>query len=422
MGELSNRDDHARALRIDVLSFEGPDAYARAGGIASRIAGLTGALAAAGIETHLWFVGDPDAPGEERVDGVFLHRWCQWISRYHPSGVYDGEEAKANDYASSLPPILARAIADHVARGGEHVVMAEEWHTVHAVLHLDWLLSNAGVRSRVRMLWNANNTFGFDRIDWPRLGAAARITTVSRYMRHAMWRLGVDPLVLPNGLGPDAFAPITTDALRDARALGLGRVVLTKIARWDPDKQWLQAIDAAALLKARGHAPLLVARGGLEAHGYDVVARASSLGLRVRSHAAEPGERGVLSALAAGRDTDVVILERPLDASGRRLLLRTSAAVLAQSGHEPFGLVGLETMAAGGVAVTGCTGEDYASHGHDALVAQTADAAEHAALIERGALDGELARALRRAGPRTARRYAWSRIVERVLLPRIALV
>ena len=33
---------------------------------------------------------------------------------------------------------------------------------------------------------------------------------------------------------------------------------------------------------------------------------------------------------------------------------------LANSGYEPFGLVGLEAMAAGGVAYVGSTGEDYA--------------------------------------------------------------
>jgi hypothetical protein len=30
---------------------------------------------------------------------------------------------------------------------------------------------------RVTILWNANNTFGFDRIDWERLSRAAVITT-----------------------------------------------------------------------------------------------------------------------------------------------------------------------------------------------------------------------------------------------------
>ena len=60
-----------------VLSFEGPDAYARAGGIASRITGLTQALAEAGFETHLWFLGNPDLPGHETRGQLHLHRWCQ---------------------------------------------------------------------------------------------------------------------------------------------------------------------------------------------------------------------------------------------------------------------------------------------------------------------------------------------------------
>lgn len=408
-------------LRIDVLSFEGPDPYARAGGIASRITGLTQALAAKGVEAHLWFVGDPSRAGHELEEGVHLHRWCQWISAHHGAGVYDGEDAKAHDYATSLPPVLAPQIAEHLARGGASVVMAEEWHTVHAVLHLDWLLRKAGLRHRARILWNANNTFGFHRIDWARLRSAARITTVSRYMRQAMWPLGVDALVLPNGVGPDAFAPIEGGAVREARSIAQGRVVMTKIARWDPDKQWIQAMEATAILRAHGRAPLLIARGGMEAHGHDVIARASSLGLRLQRFAHAPGEEGMLDMLRRAASTDVVVLDRPVDARARRLLLRASSAVLAQSGHEPFGLVGLETMAAGGIAVTGCTGEDYASHGYDALVAQTADAAEHAALVE-GALDAELSRSLRRAGPITARRYSWNTLVDRVLLPRIDLI
>src|SRR5215467_13078718 len=95
-------------MQFHVLSFEGPDRYAQAGGIATRVSGLSETLAELGFRTHLWFVGDPDRPGSEERNGVELHRWCQWISRYHPGGVYDGEEAKEADYARSLPPILVQ--------------------------------------------------------------------------------------------------------------------------------------------------------------------------------------------------------------------------------------------------------------------------------------------------------------------------
>src|SRR5262245_39922136 len=66
--------------QFHVLSFEGPDPYARIGGLETRVAGLCEALVQAGLETHLWFVGQPDLPGYECRDGLHLHRWCQWLS------------------------------------------------------------------------------------------------------------------------------------------------------------------------------------------------------------------------------------------------------------------------------------------------------------------------------------------------------
>jgi len=40
-------------MQFHLLSFEGPDGYSRAGGIASRIEGLARTLAGLGFETHL---------------------------------------------------------------------------------------------------------------------------------------------------------------------------------------------------------------------------------------------------------------------------------------------------------------------------------------------------------------------------------
>src|SRR5690606_38963050 len=134
-------------LQFHILSFEGPDPYARAGGIASRITGLAHTLSQSGFETHLWFVGDPHLPGHEVNENLHLHRWCQWISEHHRGGVYDGEFAKADDYASSLPPYVVREhMYAHARSGGRIAVLAEEWHTAHAVLHLDWLLHRVGIR------------------------------------------------------------------------------------------------------------------------------------------------------------------------------------------------------------------------------------------------------------------------------------
>ena len=413
----------AENTQFHVLSFEGPDRYAYAGGIASRITGLTEALAAMGFETHLWFVGDPGLPGNESRDRLALHRWCQWISAHHPNGVYDGEEGKRNDYAASLPPSLYRGVLKpHLDAGGSAAVLAEEWHTVDAVLHLDWLLRRDGLRDRVKILWNANNTFGFDGIDWARLREAAVITTVSRYMKHRMGGLGVDPIVIPNGLGDDAFEEPCGDAVRALRRRARDRRLLAKVARWDPDKRWLLAIDIIGELKRLGRRPLLVARGGMEAHGAEVIARAEGLGLRVVERSiSEPGNPGLLRAFDDLAECDVVNLKSHLDAEARRTLFRGSSAVLANSGHEPFGLVGLETMAAGGVACTGMSGEDYAVQGQNALVMQTTDAGEFVGLFDRLVDRPREEAALRRAGKQTAREYAWPGVIERVLLPRLHL-
>jgi glycosyltransferase involved in cell wall biosynthesis len=98
-----------------------------------------------------------------------------------------------------------------------------------------------------------------------------------------------------------------------------------------------------------------------------------------------------------------------------------AAAVLANSGHEPFGLVGLEAMAVGGLACTGCSGEDYAIPGRNALVMQTAGAEEFVRLFTRLRQRADAESSLRRAGRRTAEHFAWTKVVTRNLLPAIAI-
>jgi len=408
------------ATQFHVISFEGPDPYSQAGGIASRITGLTRALADAGSDTHLWFVGDPGLPGLETDGRLTLHRWCQWISRYHPEGVYAGEEGKRADLARSLPLALAGEVVPRLRSGQRAVILAEEWQTADAVLHLDWLLRQADVRERVLMLWNANNTFSFDRIDWGRLARAAVITTVSRYMKHLMRGRGVEALVIPNGLSSEALIAPARQAVNAFRHRMRDRIVLSKVARFDPDKRWATAIDIVGELKRQGQRPLLFARGGIEPYGKHVLSTAAAGGLRITERSARYGDaRGLLGVLDSVAGYDIVNLRVPLTCEGRRLLFRGSSAVLANSGHEPFGLVGLETMAVGGVACTGCSGEDYAVPGQNALVLETSDPKEFVALFHELCAHPDRERAIRRAGQLTARRYTWPRIVQRALLPRL---
>jgi len=346
------------------------------------------------------------------------------VSHYHPGGVYDGEPGKHSEYARTLPPhLFDKWLRPHLASGGHSVVLAEEWHTVDPVFHLDWLLERARLRDRVAMLWNANNTFGFETIDWRRLSEAARITTVSRYMKQRMWPLGVDPMVVPNGLPGEAFDAPDRAGCDVLRRRFRDRTVVVKMARWDPDKRWLAAVRSVALMKRLGWRPLLIARGGSEAHGVAVLASMRAHGLaRVGCEWREPGPLGLLKAVRDLDGVDVVNLRSHVDPEARRVLFRGADAVLAPSAHEPFGLVGLEAMAAGGLACTGATGEDYAVPGHNAVVLETGDPGELLGWLERMRTRPDEARSIRRAGRSTARLFAWSEVVERVLLPRVELV
>jgi hypothetical protein len=59
--------------------------------------------------------------------------------------------------------------------------------------------------------------------------------------------------------------------------------------------------------------------------------------------------------------------------------------------------------------------------GQNALVLQTSEPSEFLSLYTRLRSNWRAMRALRRAGMSTARQYAWSGVVERVLLPRLDL-
>jgi glycosyltransferase involved in cell wall biosynthesis len=299
--------------------------------------------------------------------------------------------------------------------------LAEEWHTAPAVLHLDELLRRHALRDRVRILWNANNMFGFEHVDWSRMSEAATLTTVSRYMRHAMHPFGVDPVVIPNGLEPGAFDPVAPGAIEQFANTIAPRLLLAKVARFDPDKRWLATVEIVAELKERGARPLLVARGGVEAHGREVLARARELGLSIGERHAKAGAKGLISALQHTDDIDILQLRSHLDPEARRLLFRCASAVLANSSREPFGLVGLEAMAAHGIACTGISGEDYAVPGHNAIVLQTHATGEAVAQIERLLSRPCEASEIRRAGATTALNYAWDTVIQRNLMRQVEL-
>jgi glycosyltransferase involved in cell wall biosynthesis len=397
-----------------LLAFEGPDPYSTVGGLSTRVTELSAALAAMGVRTTLIFVGDPArAPVEEPGPNLEYRRWCQWISAYYPGGVYDGEGEKMSDYTRSAPAFVIDSIVEPAAKRGESIlVIAEDWQTAPAVILLDRLLRERDLRARAILIWNANNTYGFHTIDWIALARAARITTVSRYMKFELSARSVEAWMIPNGI-PDRILGGPPDELVRAASERLAhRPLFVKVARFEEEKRWMPAVDAFAAIRARHPSATFIARGGGEAYGDRVFARARHLGLTVEDVATssrEPEE--VLEAIAGAR-APIVNVRSFIPEEMLFTLYHVADAVIANSGSEPFGLVGLEVMAAGGVAVTGSTGEEYAQPFENAIVCDTGSAAELAAYL--GALidDPALARTIRAAGQSTAERYTWPIVLD----------
>src|SRR5437016_5247428 len=110
--------------------------YSFVGGLATRMIDLADALVDRGHQVRHIFVGDPKLPAvEERSNGsLILERWSQWISRYHPKDVYDGEDGKWRDFSRTAPPHIADLVRAAAASGRRAVVLFEDWQTADAAI------------------------------------------------------------------------------------------------------------------------------------------------------------------------------------------------------------------------------------------------------------------------------------------------
>ena len=98
-----------------------------------------------------------------------------------------------------------------------------------------------------------------------------------------------------------------------------------------------------------------------------------------------------------------------------RTIYNAADATLANSGHEPFGLVALEVMAAEGIAVTGSTGEDYAVSYENAIVTETDDPDEIVGYLLHLQRHPEDQERIRCAGRRTAEQFLWDQVIENLV-------
>jgi glycosyltransferase involved in cell wall biosynthesis len=400
---------------VVLAAFEGPDRYSFVGGLATRMIDIAEALVERGHRVRHIFVGDPKLPAyEERAEGQLTYeRWGQWISAYHPKDVYDGEDGKWRDFSRTVPPHLADVVRASAGLGRRSVLLFEDWQTADAAIATAAMLRARGFRDVVAVFWNANNTYGFGAIDFRLLRRAASITTVSRFMRAEMAALDIDAAVLPNGIAERWLKVLPPTDARTLRLAFGDRPTFVKVARFDPDKRWLWAIDAIAAMRDAGAGPRLLMRGSRAAYA-DIVGeriRAQGLGLQRIGLGAESTTKDLAEAVAS-TSAEICFLDYFIPERTLRAMYQAADGVLANSEKEPFGLVGLEVMASGGVAYVGRTGEDYAVPFGNAVVMQSEDPREllttHRSLEARP----EIVRAIRADGRATAKRFAWHRVLD----------
>jgi glycosyltransferase involved in cell wall biosynthesis len=284
------------------------------------------------------------------------------------------------------------------------------------------LLNWFGVRHKALMLWNLNSLMSLHRINWGRLNYVTTITTVSKYMKHRMWSYGVNPLVIPNGIPTRHLTPVDTAAVTRLREIARQgdprRLFLFKIGRFDPDKRWMMAIEAVARLKYSGYPVTLFVRGGIEPHGADVLRHAYNLGLKIQDVVAKrPNLEQCLEVMQhiSSPNIDIYNLRFFLPEEFVRTTYNAADATLANSGHEPFGLVALEVMAAEGIAVTGSTGEDYAISLENAIVTETDDPDEIVGYLLYLRRHPDEQERIRCGGRSTAEQFLWDQVIENLV-------
>ena len=328
--------------------------------------------------------------------------------------MYEAEIKKVHDYQDSVPAFVTfDIVAPAVAEGRQVVVMAEEWHTADALSRLSDSLHFNGFRQSCVLVWNANNDMSFHRMNWDRIGYVADFAAVSKYVKHQMWDCGVNPVVIPNGVPSERLEPVDPDAVAAFRRALDCDLWFFKIGRMDPDKGWLEAVEAVHRLRTQGlDARLVIKPGAYEAFGDEIHRHMVWRGLeRAEVVTDDRSVAGIATALAAAPEAAVLDLRFFVPDEILPVFYCAADGTLANSGYEPFGLVGLEAMAAGGVAYVGSTGEDYARPLQNCVVLD--DAAEPDEIV-RFALqlkdDPALNASIRAGARRGAELFTWEAV------------
>jgi glycosyltransferase involved in cell wall biosynthesis len=414
-----------------VLCFEGPDEYSMAGGLGDKVNHLTNTLADMGFVIHHMFIGDPWMDGIELHKGgkLILHRWCQWISECHRNGVYDGERWKFDDFTKSAPPFVVQDLVHPAVHAGKQIViLGEEWQTANAMCCIHDILHMYRLRDKVEMLWNANEMYGFEQVDWQYLSRAATITVVREHMKQTLLERGINPVVIPNGI-PEALLEEGNQAsVSQIRKMVGTDVVFSKVSRWRQDRGWKAAVDAIHKLNNVGESASLLACIGTEADRKRIAHQSVSYGIGIKSinldmnyknsspvAAPEDDSTPHFEALPSGdKKANVFNFALPVPLPFLSELYRASDVVLANSDHDPFAL-DMEAMAAEAIVFVSRKAQGHIKHMYNAVVLDKYTADEILFYTSYLRMHPEKREMIRAAARETAKQHTWKEVAKKLL-------
>jgi glycosyltransferase involved in cell wall biosynthesis len=183
------------------------------------------------------------------------------------------------------------------------------------------------------------------------------------------------------------------------------------------------ALDVVDGLRHSGRSAVLVARGwsgddAAASHYGDLRRHASHLGLEwAVCHEGGTADHEVVKPVWGPDQATPSIVELAFPTPERQLrsLYHGADVVIANSGFEPFGLVGLEAMASAGLVFTGCSGEDYMSV-RNGFSLDTDLADEVLQCLDWLRRDQRREPAMRASAFETASHYCWEQVLDRLLL------
>jgi alpha-amylase len=153
-----------------------------------------------------------------------------------------------------------------------------------------------------------------------------------------------------------------------------------------------------------------------------VFARARELGLTVVDLDGRPSSWDeMLALMETASGADLLNIRFFMTQEMMRPFFAAADAVLANSGHEPFGLVGLEAMAAGGLVFTGATGEEYALYGRCATVLDTDSTDEIVSGLLALRSDPVQAQLMAQSARERAAEFTWDKVIS-ILLEKVGFV